>query len=100
MLLLAVLLMLLFSPLAWQMAYVWVIVPLALVLVAAPPRGKEWAALVLAVGAAFLCLRMWPYRVLDMTNIIGVAIAVICLMLWYLPLETRRAGEGDGTLGE
>jgi len=41
MLLMAVLLMLLFSPLAWQMAYVWVIVPLALVLVSPPPRGKE-----------------------------------------------------------
>ena len=89
-LLLAVVLMLLFSPLAWQMAYVWVIVPLALVLTAAPPRGKEWAVLVLAVGAALLSMRMWPYRVLDMTNMIGAAVTALCLMRFYLPLELEK----------
>ena len=96
-LLLAVVLMLLFSPLAWQMAYVWVIVPLALVLTAAPPRGKEWAVLVLTVGAALLSMRMWPHRVLDMTNIIGAAVTALCLMRYYLPLELekRRPGRED-----
>ena len=89
-LLLAVVLMLLFSPLAWQMAYVWAIVPLALVLTAAPPRGKEWAVLVLAAGAALLSMRMWPYRVLDMTNIIGAAVTALCLMRYYLPLELEK----------
>jgi len=96
-LLLAVVMMLLFSPLAWQMAYVWVIVPLALVLTAAPPRGKEWALLLLAAGAALLSMRMWPYRVLDMTNMIGAAIVAVCLLLYYLPLDleklTRDRGE-------
>jgi len=95
-LLMAVLLMLLFSPLAWQMAYVWVIVPLALVLVSPPPRGREWAVLVLAVAAALLSMRMWPYRVLDMTNIIGAAVAALCLMRYYLPLERVESGPGDG----
>jgi hypothetical protein len=33
---------------------------------------------------------MWPYRVLDMTNIIGGAIAALCLMRYYLPLETSN----------
>ena len=89
-LLLAVVLMLLFSPLAWQMAYVWVIVPLALVLTAAPPRGKEWAVLVLAAGAALLSMRMWPYRVLDMTNMIGAVVTALCLMRFYLPLELEE----------
>jgi hypothetical protein len=89
-LLLAVVLMLLFSPLSWQMAYVWVIVPLALVLTAAPPRGKEWAVLVLATGAALLSMRMWPYRVLDMTNMIGAAVTAVCLMRFYLPLELPK----------
>ena len=89
-LLLAVVLMLLFSPLAWQMAYVWVIVPLALVLTAAPPRGKEFAVLILAFAAALLEMRMWPYRVLDMTNMIGAAVAAVCLMLYYLPLDVER----------
>lgn len=90
MLLMAVLLMLLFSPLTWQMAYVWVIVPLALVHVSPPPRGKEWVLLVLGAAAALLSMRMWPYRVLDMTNIIGGAIAALCLMRYYLPLETSN----------
>ena len=93
-LLLAVVLMLLFSPLAWQMAYVWVIVPLALVLTAPPPRGKEWAVLVIAVGAALLSMRMWPYRVLDMTNIIGGAVTALGLMLYYLPLDLEKLREG------
>jgi hypothetical protein len=99
-LLMTVLLMLLFSPLAWQMAYVWVIVPLALVLVSPPPKGKEWVLLVLGVAAALLSMRMWPHRELDMTNIIGAAIAALCLMRYYLPLETSktplRAGEPAG----
>ena len=100
-LLLAVVLMLLFSPLAWQMAYVWVIVPLALVLTAAPPRGKEFAVLVLALAAALLEMRMWPHRVLDMTNIVGAAVAAVCLMLYYLPLDLERLRDGeDGARGE
>jgi hypothetical protein len=101
-LLLAVVLMLLFSPLAWQMAYVWVIVPLALVLTAAPPRGKEWAVLLLAAGAALLSMRMWPYRGLDMTNMIGAAVVAVGLLLYYLPLDleklrsSRPAGRSAG----
>ena len=95
-LLLAVVLMLLFSPLAWQMAYVWAIVPLALLLTAPPPRGREWALLLLAAGAALLSMRMWPYRVLDMTNMIGAAVAAVCLMLYYLPFERPQGGpEGE-----
>ena len=69
MLLLAVLLMLLFSPLAWQMAYVWVIVPLALRPRGAAARRPPGGAIALGVAATLLSLRMWPYRVLDMTNI-------------------------------
>jgi uncharacterized membrane protein YgaE (UPF0421/DUF939 family) len=92
-LLLAVVLTLLFSPLAWQMAYVWVIVPLALVLTAAPPKGKEWAVLLLAAGAALLSMRMWPYRVLDMTNIVGGAVVAVCLLLYYLPLDLEKSSK-------
>ena len=96
-LLMAVLLMLLFSPLAWQMAYVWVIVPLALVLVSPPPRGKEWVLLVLGAAAVLLSMRMWPYRGLDMTNMIGGAVAALCLMRFYLPLESvGEMADGEG----
>ena len=99
-LLLAVLLMLLFSPLAWQMAFVWVIVPLALILVAPPPRGKEWVLIALGVAAVLLSLRMWPYRVLDMTNMIGAALAALCVIRYYLPLETAAAPSGGATTGD
>ena len=89
-LLLAVLLMLLFSPLAWQMAYVWVVAPLALLLVAPAPDGRRGIVLALGAAAALLLLRMWPYRVLDMTNIIGAALGALLVIRYYLPLGTRR----------
>jgi len=92
-LLLAVLFMLLFSPLAWQMAYVWVIVPLALLLVAPAPAGRQAVLLALGVAAALLSLRMWPYRVLDMTNIIGAALGALLVIRFYLPLERPLAAE-------
>ena len=97
MLLLAVLLMLLFSPLAWQMAYVWPIVPLALLLVAPSPGGRQKAVLLLGVAAVLLGMQTWPYRVLDMTNIIGCGVGVICLLLYYLPFGrvTARGREGE-----
>jgi hypothetical protein len=105
-LLLAVLLMLLFSPLAWQMAYVWPIVPAALLLVAPSPGGRQKAVLLLGFAAVLLGMRTWPYRVLDMTNIIGCGVGAICLLLYYLPLERvsaggRESGTKDaGTAGE
>lgn len=48
------------------------------------PRWGGWPS------AALLSMRMWPYRMLDMTNIIGGAIAALCLMRYYLPLEIPR----------
>jgi len=105
-LLLAVLLMLLFSPLAWQMAYVWPIVPLALLLVAPSPGGRQNAVLVLGAAAVLLGMQTWPYRVLDMTNVIGCGVGVICLLLYYLPFERVTAGAKEsrtkdvGTAGE
>ena len=92
-LLLAVLLMLLFSPLAWQMAYVWAIVPLALLLTAPPPGGRQAVLLAMGVAAALLSLRMWPYRVLDMTNIVGAALGALLVIRFYLPLEKPAAGD-------
>jgi hypothetical protein len=48
------------------------------------PRWGGWPS------AALLSMRMWPYRMLDMTNIIGGAIAALWLMRYYLPLEIPR----------
>ena len=90
-LLLAVLFMLFFSPLAWQMAYVWPIVPLALVLTARPPEGHAAAVPVLGIAAALLCCRVFDVRVLDLLNVLGAAVAMLALMRWYLPLEQEQA---------
>ena len=90
-LLLAVVFMLFFSPLSWQMAYVWTIVPLALVLTARPPEGHRAAVPVLGVAAALLCSRVFDVRVLDLLNVLGAAVAMLALMRWYLPLEQEEA---------
>ena len=90
-LLLSVLFMLFFSPLAWQMAYVWPIVPLALVLTARPPAGRPAAVVTLGVAAALLCSRIYDVRVLDLLNVIGAAVAILALMRWYLPLDESAA---------
>ena len=93
-LLLSVLFMLFFSPLAWQMAYVWPIVPLALVLTARPPAGRPAAVVTLGVAAALLCSRIYDVRVLDLLNVIGAAVAMLALMRWYLPLDERAVAGG------
>jgi Glycosyltransferase family 87 len=97
-LLLAVLFMLFFSPLAWQMAYVWPIVPLALVLTARPPAGRV-AVVTLGVAAALLCSRIYDVRVLDLLNVIGAAVAILALMRWYLPLDESAAVGVTGVTG-
>jgi uncharacterized membrane protein YgaE (UPF0421/DUF939 family) len=86
-----VLFMLFFSPLAWQMAYVWPIVPLALVLTARPPAGRPAAVVTLGVAAALLCSRVFDVRVLNLLNVLGAAVAMLALMRWYLPLEQPAA---------
>jgi hypothetical protein len=90
-LLLTVLFMLFFSPLAWQMAYVWPIVPLALVLTARPPAGRPAAVVTTGVAAALLSSRIFDVRVLDLLNVLGAAVAIFALMRWYLPLEQAPA---------
>ena len=95
-LLLAVLFMLFFSPLAWQMAYVWTIVPLALVLTARPPAGHPAAVPTLGVAAALLCSRVFDVRVLDLLNVLGAAVAMLALMRMYLPLDQEEAVDVPG----
>ncbi len=98
--LLSVLMMLFFSPLAWQMAYVWPIVPMALLLVSPPPRGQRWAVLALGVAAALLSMRMVRVQVLDMPNIIGAGIAILTLMWFYLPLDLKRLKAWNEAAGQ
>lgn len=88
-LLFAVLMMLFFSPLAWQQAYVWPIVPLALVSVSPPPRERPYAVVLLAVAVFLLSAQVVMVRALDMPNVIGAGLALVTLLLFYLPFEQR-----------
>ena len=92
-LLFSVLMMLFFSPLAWQQAYVWPIVPLALVFVSPPPREKPWALFVLGVAAFFISAQVVQLRGLDMPNIAGAGLALVTLLLAWLPLDQRAGGD-------
>ena len=88
---LAVAFLLFFSPLAWQMGYVWMIVPMALLLTARAPAARPRAVLLLAAGAALTSLRVFELRGLNMLNVMGLAVTIVTLMLLYLPLETRES---------
>jgi len=87
---LAVLMTLIFSPLAWQMAYVIVIVPVAALLIAPPPRDHPWAPIGVAAGAALISSRIFDFQVLNLLNVLGAATIVLCLLYCYLPLRESR----------
>ena len=91
--------MLFFSPLAWQMAYVWLIVPLALLITAAPPPARPGAVIWLGVGTALASVQVFAGRVIDMLNIIGLGVLIVVLLLCYLPLGDSVAPEGRSPTG-
>ena len=66
---------LLFSPLSWRMAFVWAVVPMALVLAAAPWSGTRWQYALVACGALLMCLPVWDRPVLDSLETIGALLA-------------------------
>jgi hypothetical protein len=87
---LAVLMTLIFSPLAWQMAYVIAIVPVAALLIARPPRDRAWAPLGIALGAALISSRIFDVQVLNLLNVLGGSVVVLCVLYCYLPLRELR----------
>ena len=77
---LAVIGLLLFAPLAWRMAYVWAVVPMALVLAAVPWSGRRWQFALVVGGAALMCLPLWDRPILDSLETIGAALAGVGLL--------------------
>ena len=98
-LLFTLLMTLMFSPLAWQMAYAMAIVPVAVLLVAAPPRTAPWAPVGLVVGAAFMSSQIYDVQVLNLLNVLGAGIAVLCLIRYYLPLMPLSAADAASLEG-
>jgi hypothetical protein len=72
---LAVLGQLLFAPLSWRMAFVWVVVPMALVLAAAPWEGRRWHYVTVLTGTVLMCMPLWDHPVLDSLETIGAVVA-------------------------
>ena len=77
---LAVMGILLFSPLSWRMAFVWAVVPMALVLAGASWTGRCLHYALVAAAAALMCLPVWDRPVLDSLETIGAAVAATGLL--------------------
>ena len=90
-LVLAVMGVLLFSPLSWRMAFVWAVVPMALVLAAAPWRGARWQYALAAAGTLLMCLPVWDAHVLDSLETIGAALAGAGVLAALLSNAAERA---------
>jgi hypothetical protein len=96
---LTVLVMLLFSPIAWVWTYVWIIVPTAMLL-AGRQRRRGVAAPVMLVAAAALMSAPVAHRgpVQDSLTMIGGGIALVTLVLCCLGVldGERRAARTTG----
>ncbi len=85
---LTVSLMLLFSPLAWHMWFVWIIVPAALLLAHDLRSGLTPRSLAVAAGVLLMSaqISVW-HEVLESLNMIGAAVTAIAILLLYPELR-------------
>jgi hypothetical protein len=90
-LVLSVMGVLLFSPLSWRMAFVWAVVPMTLVLAAAPWRGARWQYALAAAGTVLMCLPVWDAPVLDSLETIGAVLAAAGVLAALLSNKADRA---------
>jgi hypothetical protein len=80
---------LLFSPLSWRMAFAGAVVPMTLVLAAAPWTGRRWQYALIAAGTVLMCLPVWDAPVLDSLNTIGACAAGAGLVASLAGLRPR-----------
>jgi hypothetical protein len=86
---LVVVVMLLFSPIAWIWTYVWMIVPLAMLLMGRQRvRGVAWPLLL--VAAILMSVPISRQPVSDSLTMIGGAIAAVLLLVRSLGLLDER----------
>jgi len=102
-LLLAISAMLVFSPLTWVMAYVWVIVPAALLLVGTRWRGRALAPFTVAAGVALSQMLPQDDPVLRVLNVAGAAVILVGIVVFYaspaIPWTSRSAADDAGGRG-
>jgi hypothetical protein len=78
---LTVLVMLLFSPIAWVWTYVWVIVPMAMLLSGRQRVQGTAARLMLALAMVLMSLPIAHRPVLDSLTMLGGAVGLACVLL-------------------
>jgi hypothetical protein len=101
-LLLAALCALIFSPDVWAMTIVWVLLPFALVITAAPPRGRPWAPVLVGAGAvlvSFVPDLGWLHSPRGFAAA-GLAYSAVAVALLYLPLGFDELLAAETTTGE
>jgi hypothetical protein len=86
---------LLFSPLSWRMAYAGAVVPMALVLAAAPWTGRRWEYVLAAAGTVLMCLPVWDAPLLDSLETMGAGLAGAGLVA-ALAFKARPRGPAAG----
>jgi hypothetical protein len=89
------LVILLFSALSWEMTYVWIILPVTLLLPNLIPVARFWFITVTGIAVALLNISILAMPVLDSLNIIGGVILTGCLgiLLWESHLALCIAPE-------
>jgi glycosyl transferase family 87 len=85
-----VLVLLLFSPIAWHMAYVWSILPAALAAPACVRRAGPLAAVLSAAALVLMHVRVAGRPVQNAVNIFGACVLLMCV-LWILARPRERS---------
>jgi hypothetical protein len=77
------LIILMFAGKAWIMAYVWFILPLAVVLLYALDYGRFWWTAAMIVGAICLHSRLGQAKLLTVISLDGAIICLLCLLVMF-----------------
>jgi hypothetical protein len=92
---LTVLVMLLFTPIAWIWTYVWVIVPMTMLLVGRQRLRPVWARLALLASVVLMSAPIRPRGgpLLDSLTMIGGALALVCLVAYLASAPAVQSGD-------
>jgi len=90
------LVVLLFAGKAWSMAYVWTILPSALLLTyLLHTRSKTWYLVVVSIAIFLLTSKVYGFPVLESLNLFGNLILSTCLAALLLNREWVMERAGD-----
>jgi len=83
-----ILVMLLFAPRVWQTAYVWIILPLALILTEQIKHLKIWYLGLMGLAVFMMNFKIfYSIKELSSTNMYGNILMLICLIIYFMRKE-------------